>query len=113
MMTFMVIFAFTCPGIAQTEPQSCPEATQEEPSVEPSVGLKIFDVVLVRPICVVGSTVSTAAYIAISPLVFVMGLGEPAARVMVEAPWRFTSFRYVGQFDHYRDEQPVMGVWDF
>lgn len=86
---------------------------QEETGKGPSPWLKILDVLVVRPFAVVGSTVSTAAYIAISPLAFVMGLGESAARLMVEAPWRFTAFRYVGQFNHYVDEEPIMGVWDF
>jgi hypothetical protein len=104
----MLIFAFTCPCVAQTGPRSVPGAGQGEPPV----GLKILDVVLVRPVCLVGSIVSTAAFLAISPLVFVIGVGEPTARVMFEAPWRFTSFRYVGQFDHYTDEKPIMGVWD-
>jgi len=129
-LTLMVVFSFNCPVLAQTEAQSVPatvqsvpaeaqsvpETTQSLPATDqkgPSVGMQILDVALVRPLCVVGSTVSTATYIAISPLVFVMGLGEPAARVMVEAPWRFTAFRYVGDFSHYRDEQPIMGVWDF
>ncbi len=86
---------------------------QEETGKGPSAWLKTLDVLVVRPFAVVGSTVSTAAYLAISPLAFVMGLGESAARVMVEAPWRFTAFRYVGQFNHYVDEEPIMGVWDF
>jgi hypothetical protein len=108
-LTVMLVFAFTCPVIAQTEPRSGPEARQEGPSV----GLKILDALLVRPAGLVGSTISTAAYLAISPFVFVLGLGEPTARAMVEAPWRFTSFRYVGQFNHYKDERPINGVWEF
>jgi hypothetical protein len=103
----MCIFAFTCPAIAQTEPPSVPGARQ----TETPLGLKILDVALVRPLCVAGSIVSTATFLAISPLVFIMGVGEPTARVMFEAPWRFTGFRYIGQFDHYTDERPIMGVW--
>ena len=108
-LTMMFMFAFTCPAIAQTNPQSGPEAGHKR---EASAGLKIVDVVLVRPISVVGSTISTAAYLVISPFVFVMGVAEPTARVMVEAPWRFTAFRYMGEFDHYMDERPIMGVYD-
>lgn len=108
-LAIILILASASLAVAQKEPQSYPEATQEEPSI----GLKIVDVLLVRPIGVVGSTVSTATYIAISPLAFVMGLGEPAVRVMVEAPWRFTSCRYIGEFNHYKDERSIMGVWDF
>jgi hypothetical protein len=107
-LTAMFIFAFECPAIEQTEPQSSPVATQEGPSV----GAKVADVLLVRPVCVVGSTISTAAYVVIAPFTALMGLGEPTARAMVEAPWRFTAFRYVGEFDHYRDEKPITGVWN-
>jgi len=128
--TVMVIFSCNSPALAETDGQpvtptmtavtaadaSLPAADQPVPATAkegPSAGMQILDVAIVRPLCVIGSTASTAVYIAISPLVFVMGLGEPAARVMVEAPWRFTAFRYVGEFSHYRDELPIMGVWDF
>ncbi|OPY14368.1 MAG: hypothetical protein A4E66_00430 [Syntrophus sp. PtaB.Bin001] len=172
-LSVIFLFAFTDAGIAQTAPQSVPEATQTEkqsapdgtqakqkpvsestqtqpqpvPEVvqkekqcapesvqaeqqpasetavqaeqpeetweEPSLGIKIVDIVLVRPFCAIGSTISTVTFIAISPLVSIIGVGEETARYMVEAPWRFTSFRYVGQFNHYKDEQPIIGVWDF
>jgi hypothetical protein len=108
-LTVMFIFVFEYPATAQTEQQSGKVATQEGPSV----GAKIADVALVRPVCLVGSTISTAAYLVISPLVYAMGLGEPTVRAMVEAPWRFTASRRVGEFDHYKDEQPITGVWDF
>ena len=104
----LLALAFACPVSAQMPQPRAPEAYQ----AGAPVGMQILDVALVRPLCVAGSIVSTAAFLAISPLVFVMGVAEPAARVMVEAPWRFTSFRYVGQFDHYTDEKPLMGVWD-
>jgi hypothetical protein len=108
-LTVMFILVFECPAIAQTEAKSGTVATQGAPSV----GAKIADVALVRPVCLVGSTISTAAYLVISPLAYAMGLGEPAARAMVEGPWRFTGSRYVGEFDHYKDDRPITGVWDF
>ena len=98
--TIMFIFSFTLPVIAQTEQQPIQTATTKE---EPSIGIKILDVLLLRPICVVGSTISTAAYLAISPLAFVMGLGEEALETMVEEPWQFTSCRYVGDFNNYKE----------
>ncbi|OPY05404.1 MAG: hypothetical protein A4E66_02446 [Syntrophus sp. PtaB.Bin001] len=106
------------PETVQAETQPASETAQEskQPSEtweEPSLGIKIVDILLVRPLCAVGSTISTVTFIAVSPLVSIIGVGEEAARYMVEAPWRFTSFRYVGQFNHYKDEQPIMGVWDF
>jgi hypothetical protein len=97
--TIMFIFSFTLPVIAQTEPQSIQTAPIQE---EPSIGIKILDILLVRPICIVGSTISTAVYLAISPVAFVMGLGEEAVETMVEEPWQFTSCRYVGDFNHYK-----------
>ncbi len=106
-LIIMSIFVFTCPVTAETGPRSGGQARQQEPPL----GLQILDVVLVRPVCVIGSAVSTAAYLLISPLTYLMGLGEPVARAMVEAPWRFTASRYVGQFDHYTDEKPIKGVW--
>jgi hypothetical protein len=108
-VTVMIILVFQCRAAEQAEPKSGQQATQQGPST----GAKIADVALVRPVCVVGSTISTAAYLVISPLAYIMGLGEPAARAMVEAPWRFTASRYVGEFDHYRDERPITGVWEF
>jgi len=80
-LTMMFMFAFTCPAIAQTNPQSGPEAGHKR---EASAGLKIVDVVLVRPISVVGSTISTAAYLVISPFVFVMGV---AAQHQTKQDW--------------------------
>ena len=98
--TIMFIFSFTLPVIAQTEPQPIQTATTQK---EPSIGIKILDVLLIRPICVVGSTISTAAYLAISPIAFVMGLGEEALETMVKEPWQFTSCRYVGDFNNYKE----------
>ena len=102
------VAAFAGHAAAQMAAQPRPDVYQQEAPV----GLKIVDVALVRPLCVAGSIVTTATYLAISPLVYVMGLADPFARVLVEAPWRFTAFRYVGQFDHYTDEKPIMGVWE-
>lgn len=102
------LFVLTCPATAQMGPQYRQDAFQ----TGAPVGLQIVDVTLVRPLCVAGSIVSTAAFVVIAPLAYVMGVAEPAARVLVEAPWRFTAFRYVGQFDHYTDEKPIMGVWE-
>lgn len=93
-LLLMLIFALFCPVcMAQNNP--------------PSAGLKIVDALLVRLPCVAASAGSTAIYVAISPLTYLMGIGEPLSRVMVEAPWRFTSARYLGEFDHYKDEGPI------
>lgn len=77
---------------------------------EPSTGAKVVDVALVRPLSAAGSVVSTAVYVVLSPIFFVCGVGEPVARVMVEAPWRFTSSRHLGEYNHYVDEKPITVV---
>ncbi len=74
---------------------------QPQPTVEPyqpNVGLKIVDAVLVRIPMIAASSVSTGVFIAISPVVSIMGIGEPMARAMVETPWRFTAARPLGDF---------------
>jgi hypothetical protein len=83
-------------------------ALAEEPG--PSVGLKVVDLVVIRPISAGVATVSTAFFIATSPLTFIFGVSEPAARVLVEAPWRFTGARYLGEFEHYKDGKPITVV---
>lgn len=99
-LTVMLIFSLTCPVMAQTDLQPVPEATAQE---GPSIGMKILDVFLVRPFCMIGSTISTVVYVAVSPLAFVMGLGESGFETMVQTPWEFTSCRYVGEFNHYKE----------
>lgn len=106
--TMVVMCVVECKATEYAESQPGKTTTKEGPSV----GAQIADVALVRPVCLVGSTISTAAYLVISPITFLMGLGEPTARVMVEAPWRFTASRKVGEFNHYKDDKPITGAWD-
>ncbi len=75
-----------------------------------SVGLMVVDVLLVRPPCVALSTLSTGVFLAISPFVYVLGVGNSVAKTMVELPWRFTAVRYPGEFNHYTDEQPAVSI---
>lgn len=111
-LVVMFIFAFTCPVVAQEEP-SVPVVAQAEQPSEPSVGLKIVDIVLVRLPCLGGSIASTAVYLAISPVVYAIGVADQVANAMVVAPWRFTAKRYLGQFNHYKDEKPLRGDYDY
>lgn len=74
---------------------------------EPTVGMKALDLLVVRPLSIVGSTASTAFYIVMVPITFPSGLSEPAARIFVEAPWRFTGMRYLGDFKNYKDGNPI------
>lgn len=73
----------------------------------PSTGMKAVDLLLVRPLSAVGATLSTAIYILTCPFTFVAGVSEPAARILVEAPWRFTGMRYLGDFENYKDGNPI------
>ncbi len=77
---------------------------------EPHLATKILDLVIVRPLSIVVSTASTGLYLGTSPITYTIGVSEPAARILVEAPWRFTNARYLGEFDHYKDERPMMPV---
>ncbi len=74
---------------------------------EPTVGMKVLDLLVVRPLSIIGSTASTAFYIVTVPITFPSGLSEPAARIFVEAPWRYTGMRYLGDFEHYKDGNPI------
>ncbi|MDI7258534.1 MAG: hypothetical protein QME90_01285 [Thermodesulfobacteriota bacterium] len=92
--------------IAMVIALSSPVAYGEEVG-QVTVGMKILDLIVVRPISIVVSTASTAIYLATVPITFPAGVSEPAARALVEAPWRFTGARYLGEFDHYKDGNPI------
>src|SRR4030042_6537868 len=62
----------------------------------PPVALMVLDVVIVRPCSAVVSLGLTGLHVGISPLAYVTGVGEQSARILVEAPWRFTSMRPLG-----------------
>jgi hypothetical protein len=40
------------------------------------------------------------------------GVPEASARVLVEAPWRFTGARPLGDFNNYKDGGPITTVRD-
>lgn len=75
-----------------------------------SVGMKVLDVALVRPLSAVGSVASTALFLGTLPVTFLTGISDPSAYLFVIAPWRFTSSRYVGEFEAYRDGGDIFGV---
>ncbi len=84
-------------GCAHTPANKEGPQTTSEP-YQPNVGLKIVDALFVRIPMIAASSVSTGVFVAISPVVTVMGIGEPMARAMVETPWRFTAARPLGDF---------------
>jgi hypothetical protein len=76
----------------------------------PAEGMRILDLLVVRPLSIVISTASTAFYIVTVPITYPAGVSESAARVLVEAPWRYTGMRYLGDFHHYKDGHPITTI---
>ena len=76
----------------------------------PPVGLKILDIIVIRPVSASVACVTTAFCVGTMPLAYVTGIGEPSARILIEAPWRFTAGRYLGDFYHYKDGKPITVV---
>jgi hypothetical protein len=74
---------------------------------QPTMGMKVLDLLVVRPLSIVGSALSTAFYLVTVPITFPSGVSEPAAKILVEAPWRYTGMRYLGDFKHYKDGNPI------
>jgi len=74
---------------------------------QPTVGMKVLDLLVVRPVSIVVSAASTAIHIVTVPITFPAGVSEPAARILVEAPWRFTGMRCLGHFNRYKDGNPI------
>jgi hypothetical protein len=87
-------------------------AQAEPPSSEPDVGIKVLDLLIVRPIGLAVSGVTTGFFLATLPITFPIGVSEASARIFVEAPWRFTGARPLGHFDRYKDGKPITVVPD-
>ena len=88
----------------------CSSAFAQEFRENPPVGMKILDLLVVRPISASVACATTAFCVGTMPLAYVTGIGEQSARVLIEAPWRFTGGRYLGDFQHYKDNQPITVV---
>ncbi len=95
-MALSILILFSCAAYA--------DGMERE---QPTVGMKVLDLLLVRPLSIVGSALSTAFYLVTVPITFPSGVSEPAARIFVEAPWRYTGMRYLGDFKHYKDGNPI------
>lgn len=93
-ISFLIIFFFTAVF-----------ATAQE-SIQPSSGAVAGDL-LMRPFTAAGSIVTTSVCMVTMPLAFIMGVGEQWARIAIEAPWRFTVARPLGEFDKYYDGNPI------
>ena len=79
----------------------------QEVRENPPVGIKILDIIIVRPLSASVACASTAFCVGTMPLAFITGVGEQSARILIEAPWRFTTGRYLGDFSHYKDGKPI------
>ena len=75
----------------------------------PGVGMTVLDLAVVRPLCVVGSVVSTALSIGTLPLSFPTGVADESAVFLIHAPWRFTAARVPGSFSRYEDGGDLLG----
>ncbi|MEN8184066.1 MAG: hypothetical protein ABFS46_16180 [Myxococcota bacterium] len=87
MLTLMLSFLVGAPGAASAE--------------DANLGLAILDAAIVRPVAVVVSLASTGLYTGLAVPFYLMGVGEPTARAMIETPWWFTAGRPVGRFGTY------------
>jgi hypothetical protein len=82
------------------------------PGTEPDVGVKILDLLIVRPISLAVSGVAGGIFLVTLPVTFPIGVSEASARIFVEAPIRFTAARPLGVFDRYKDGKPITVVPD-
>ncbi|MDD4592775.1 MAG: hypothetical protein PHG06_20475 [Parabacteroides sp.] len=76
---------------------------------DPSAGLMIVDALLVRPTCLTGAIISSATFVAIAIPVHLLGYSTRLSKAMVYAPWRFTSYRNLGEFGTYKDGKNMIG----
>lgn len=88
----------------------CSPALAQEIRENPPAGIKILDILVIRPISACVACASTAFCVGTMPLAYITGIGEPSARIFIEAPWRFTAGRYLGDFSHYKDGRPIAVV---
>lgn len=65
---------------------------------EPSVGNKVADAVIVRPISMALSFATTGLYLGTTPITGLTNTHQEAADVLVRGPWYFTSARELGRF---------------
>lgn len=98
-------------AFAQESAPQAPPATQVQTESGPTTGAMVADALLIRPLSAILSTASTGVCLATMPIAFVTGMGEQWARIMIEAPWRFTVARPLGEYENQRDGKPVTVVY--
>ena len=73
-------------------------------------GLKLVDVLLVRPPMMVASITANLFFLGTLPLTWPIGVSEQCAYLFVIAPWRFTAARFPGDFGAYVDGGTAFGA---
>jgi len=73
-------------------------------------GMKVLDVLLVRPLCVPIAIASTVVGGAMTLVTWPMGVADEIVTYTIVAPWRFTSTRYIGDFRYYEDGGTITGA---
>jgi len=76
---------------------------------EPAFATKVADVALVRPVSMVGSIITSAVAVGLSPITWMTGTGDGSIDYLIAAPWRFTAHRDPGVFARYRDGHSATG----
>ncbi|MBW2424580.1 MAG: hypothetical protein JRG86_10045 [Deltaproteobacteria bacterium] len=102
MKRLCVVFAV---AVVLTMPMTAMSAERSEPAF----ATKVVDVALVRPLAMVGSIVTSAIAVGISPITWMTGTGDASVDYLVSAPWRFTAHRYPGEFAEYKDRRSATG----
>lgn len=67
-------------------------------NAEPSVAAKVADAAIVRPLCVLGASATTAVYIVVAIPTYIMGYADIMAEALVYGPWGYVNQRPLGEF---------------
>lgn len=113
----LLLILFSSRGLTAETTDKPPVTNDNCPTTEHTkktpVAAKIFDVLIVRPISIVMASASTGICIVTLPFTFITGVSEESASVLIEAPWRYTTARFLGEWDHYKDEKPITILDDY
>jgi len=102
----LILMLVTCFVLSHFSATSAQEASA--PIMQrPSTAAKIADLLIVRPLSIVVASASTGIFLGTVPFTFLAGVSEPAAMILVEAPWRYTNCRCLGDWSHFKDRKPI------
>ncbi|MDD3580156.1 MAG: hypothetical protein PHW74_03935 [Desulfobacca sp.] len=103
----VIVTIMACWGILSPVPGWAQEIELREPP--DSLVKTVPDLLLVRPVTMVGSLVTTSAFLATLPFSYPLGQDLKIVSVTVEQPWNYTSNRSLGVF---LPPRPVVDVVD-